>query len=310
MAEQSYPYSIASDLPGGAVNNEKLLAEIQASAIVTALDRVDSSGDVLSVVFKATLSSEDKTILDGDATGPAGGLLAAHDNSASPDETQTVALDPTKTHTFELQEESPGSLIYHNFAFPLLTINGGSDEGYTEISLPYDIWFLAIEYWGGPGSGVVFGDKITSEGDPDRNMPTLLGAAGNVLEDAAAGQKEVKAHTAALAAGLIHPGYLLKFGTDTNSYMVVSMDLDTGIVTLDETLVNAVSQGDKIVRTICLGQDLWAFPASVPIEYGQEKMGGSKLSATWAFRISFKAKDTAGRVIQANLMAALKEVTA
>jgi len=78
-----YIYSIASDFPGAAANTTKLQTEIQASSIVTALDRIDTAGDVLDIWFKDALSTADKTTLDNDATGPSGGLIAAHDNTAT-----------------------------------------------------------------------------------------------------------------------------------------------------------------------------------------------------------------------------------
>jgi len=88
MAEQAYTNSIADDFPGGAVNAEKYDAEIRDSAIVTALDRIvidpdDDDPDRIDTVFKAALSTGDRTIFDGDTSNPAGGLIAAHDNTAS-----------------------------------------------------------------------------------------------------------------------------------------------------------------------------------------------------------------------------------
>lgn len=97
MPETTYTYSIAGDFPGGAVNTTKLDAEIRASVIVIALQRIDTTGDVIDIVFKDVLSSGDKTLLDGDTTGPAGGLIAAHDNTDSPQINQVqlsgVSLD-------------------------------------------------------------------------------------------------------------------------------------------------------------------------------------------------------------------------
>ena len=81
MAETTYTYSIANDMPGGKVNPARLTDEIKASAITIALVGVSTNGDVLDIIFKAPISTEEITILDGDQTGPAGGLLAAHDNS-------------------------------------------------------------------------------------------------------------------------------------------------------------------------------------------------------------------------------------
>ena len=79
----TYTYSISLDFPGGKVNTTKLTDEIRASAIVTALDMINTDGDEIDIVFKAELSAGDKTILDGNQTHPAGGLIAAHDNTPS-----------------------------------------------------------------------------------------------------------------------------------------------------------------------------------------------------------------------------------
>jgi len=81
----SYTYSINDDFPEGAVNATKLHDEITASAIATALEGIKVGGggdsDRLDIVFESELSSGDKTTLDGDVSNPAGGLIAAHDNS-------------------------------------------------------------------------------------------------------------------------------------------------------------------------------------------------------------------------------------
>lgn len=65
-----YTYSIQSDFPNHKVSNDRLTNEIRASAIVVALDRIDTAGDVCDVCFRADLSSADEAILDG--------LVAAH----------------------------------------------------------------------------------------------------------------------------------------------------------------------------------------------------------------------------------------
>jgi hypothetical protein len=79
----TYSYTISTDFPGGAVNVEKLENEIQTSSIVTALDGINVAGDSIDINFKDALSTADKTTLDNDVIGPAGGLIAAHDNTAS-----------------------------------------------------------------------------------------------------------------------------------------------------------------------------------------------------------------------------------
>lgn len=79
----TYTYSIAGDCPDGVVNTEKLHTAIETSSIVTALAGIDTNGDVMKINFKDALSTADKTTLDNNATGPAGGLIASTDNTPS-----------------------------------------------------------------------------------------------------------------------------------------------------------------------------------------------------------------------------------
>ncbi len=83
MPEQAYPYSKSADFPGGAIDSTNLMDEIAASSIATALNRIDVAGNDVSIVFASALSAGDKTTLDNDTAGPAGGLIAAHDNEES-----------------------------------------------------------------------------------------------------------------------------------------------------------------------------------------------------------------------------------
>ncbi len=85
----TYTYSVQNDLADG-VNALRLSNEIRASAITVALDHIDVSGDDLMLVFKADLPTEDLAVLDGGQTGPAGGLLAAHDSAPVPPGTLPV----------------------------------------------------------------------------------------------------------------------------------------------------------------------------------------------------------------------------
>lgn len=100
MAEQAYTYSISGDFPGSAVNVLKLADEITASAIITAIARVQGNPDGddtdrIDIVFKAPLSTGDKTILDGDTSAPAGGLIAAHDNTPTVFDNEVVITGST-----------------------------------------------------------------------------------------------------------------------------------------------------------------------------------------------------------------------
>lgn len=108
----TYTYSKAADFPGGTINAGKLDAEIRASAITIALQSVGVNADVVSVIFNAALPSADKTILDGDVAGPAGGLIAAHDNTADVDPVKTV-----KFETPQLINIKPGYLADRLWVF-------------------------------------------------------------------------------------------------------------------------------------------------------------------------------------------------
>lgn len=96
----TYTYSIVNDCPGGKVNTNKLALAIRASSIATALDRIDTSGDVMNIFFKDVLSVLDKTTLDGNLGGvlgthPAGGLIASTDNTPDPSISAVQLADHT-----------------------------------------------------------------------------------------------------------------------------------------------------------------------------------------------------------------------
>jgi hypothetical protein len=76
MAETTYTFSISADTANGVVVGSKLASEIRGSSILVALNRVDTSGDVLDIVFKDVLDSvDDGTLID---------LVGAHDGVAIP----------------------------------------------------------------------------------------------------------------------------------------------------------------------------------------------------------------------------------
>lgn len=73
----TYTFAL-TDFPNGEVNISNLQEEIRQSAIITAIDYINSDDTSVYIIFKAALSSGDQTILDGDTSNPAGGLIAAH----------------------------------------------------------------------------------------------------------------------------------------------------------------------------------------------------------------------------------------
>lgn len=78
MVATKYTYSIANDFPATGLDSSRMVADIAASSITIALDRIDTVGDVCDIWFKDALGAADKTTLDNDMSNPAGGLIAAH----------------------------------------------------------------------------------------------------------------------------------------------------------------------------------------------------------------------------------------
>ncbi len=64
MAATKYTYSISSDFPNQKEDTDRLTQEIADSAIVTALDYIDTAGDDCDIWFVDALSGGDQTTLD------------------------------------------------------------------------------------------------------------------------------------------------------------------------------------------------------------------------------------------------------
>lgn len=84
MATQ-FIFTISTDILAGQCDGDRLDEEIRQSAITIALDGVSTSGNVVTIDFKADLSAGEETILHGDTTGPAGGLVGSHSGEPLPD---------------------------------------------------------------------------------------------------------------------------------------------------------------------------------------------------------------------------------
>lgn len=78
MAQTKYTYSVATDTLNAALSVNALQEEVRASAIVIAIDFINSLGDVLDVYMKDALGAGDETILDG--------IIAAHTGVPIPDD--------------------------------------------------------------------------------------------------------------------------------------------------------------------------------------------------------------------------------
>ena len=110
--QTTYTYSIANDFPSGKVNTTNFASEIEASSIVTALYGINTSGDEIDVIFKDALSVADKTTLDGNTTGPAGGLIAATNNSStSSSQSNVISFEANISNDGVLNGTTPVTIV-------------------------------------------------------------------------------------------------------------------------------------------------------------------------------------------------------
>jgi len=108
MAATKYTFSIQEDTPNHKVATDRLTVEIQASAIITALDHINTNGDVLDVWFKAELTTDDQDILDTVVAAHSGAPLAA-------DPTDVNIKSAASTAVLLSQEKGFQDLTGHNF---------------------------------------------------------------------------------------------------------------------------------------------------------------------------------------------------
>ena len=103
MPATKYTYSISVDFPNQIVATDRLSIEIKDSAIVTALDYINTSGDDCDIWFKDALSGGDETILDG--------LVAAHTGEPLPsDGLSVVVVQPVQRFTHGYATSSGSNL--------------------------------------------------------------------------------------------------------------------------------------------------------------------------------------------------------
>jgi hypothetical protein len=232
----------------------------------------------------------------------------------------------------EISEVENGDKYYRQFAFPDLDIAGGETEKYVDLLIPYDFWFLAIEYYSGPGSGAVLGDCISalvSPVLPIHAAAPVYGLPATVGEiKAALNVNDIKVSVDPLIIGnedlieaFFRIGTILQFEDPASAgnphdseYVVTAINRDDNELTLASydkvaktfTATNVVQEayanGSKIWRTVVAGDNIHVLPGETH-HYGQAKIGASKLPANTTFRICYKKKsgDTDPRTIHVNI---------
>ena len=288
MADVEYTYTVSTDFPGGAVNTGKLIQEIKSSSIVTAMADIptDLAGDTLKVRFKASLSAGDKTTLDNDATGPAGGLIAAHDNTASVSNPTIVQMDPKVKNPVseEFADKSAGFFKLMGGSFTV----GGNTTGSQDITF-------------GPKAGVdlisgqvvsdgLIADVFTVEANPNYD----LSAAGVDFASVAGAVVTVNGSVQTLLDnGLIQEGYSVRFTSipaithadyEGKLYEVIQYDTTANTLTLASAPSPTPTANDKIYSTRRFLHKAHMQP-NILIDIGEQNPGGSYLPDGTTLRI-------------------------
>lgn len=226
----------------------------------------------------------------------------------------------------EINEIENGTKFYRNFAFPELSLESGDTDKFVDLVLPFNFWFLSIEFFSGPGSGAKLGDRISALVDPLVNIPDRLGLLGlptNLGTTQAAlnpGDNGVQVHAAVmgnpdLLNGFFRIGAHLYFGADTSGteYTIIGHDFDNNKVllavfdhatkTYTPNSIDTFALGATMHRTIVAGDRISVLPTYDGNVYGASKIGSSKLPANTPFRVHFfkKSGDTDTRDIRVNI---------
>lgn len=84
MSVAKYEYSISGDFPAG-FDSDRMMVDVQGSAIVTALYRIATAGDLVEIWFKAPLSAGDEVVLDA--------VVAAHSGLPLPPDPTVITTE-------------------------------------------------------------------------------------------------------------------------------------------------------------------------------------------------------------------------
>lgn len=269
MASVKYTYSISTDFPNGKVATDRLTEEIRASAIITALDAIVTSGDNCDVWFKDALSSGDETILDG--------IVAVHSGESLMPE---LPVQPVKVIDTEgLDPETATSCT----EFVEVQVEAGEPVSEGIISYPFAVDIAAARYVMADPH-YEYGDKFDVFGIPATD-PLI----GGVTAPAAQGDTSVNVSPTVFQYS--KPGLYLKFQGHADEYRIESMDAEAGTVELMAPLEAAVGAGETIhVRRPFLINGWVVKDLVYPI--GDLTSGSSELNAHDVIRIRYYHKTT------------------
>lgn len=265
-----YTYSLASDFPASGINSARMVDDVASSSIVTAIDRIDTSGDVVDIWFKDALSAADKTTLDNDATGPSGGLIAAH--------------------TGEPLDSAPAEVV-------VVEENVKTGGHYQTKSIEADVpagagWHTLVDHsWPFPISMLSANARIRSNSDKDE-IAVLIApdtVTGTITADVAASATVID--VAQSVIDNVSLGYCLKLSDGTNEDdlgRVVAIDKGAKQVTVETATVNAFAAATPtyVKQTIQMAPHVELTDGHI-MSIGESKIGGSHIPANTVIRLRY-----------------------
>ena len=294
---QTKTFDVTADFPGGKVNLPNLRKEIEAHpAITTALDggRIDTSGGTpdgfgvftggtVNIFFKDTLSAAEETALHGDTSGPAGGLIAAHNNGPSKAPPQKVEIKEEEDHAVTGGHYGAESVAFDAPA------NGRTDH---EITLPISISLLSARL---DPKNVNDGDFIGLDVSPDTVVGVLASDVGATVKAIPVPQSVIDL----LKAGTLWVGQHLLLDDSTNKDdcgAITGWDEGAGTVSTKAGTTNsfAAATPTSILITTSMSPGIlnsgWVEVTQKDSElyaFGEAKIGGSFCPAGKKIRIRY-----------------------
>ena len=159
MSDVKYDYNFVQ-FKNGKVASDRLADEIRSSLITISLNCINTYNNVASIFFKATLTVDDKTLLDT--------IVANHSGEPLPEETQIVRAEILTEH---LKYVEAGDVTQTLFACEsiVLDIASGDTTKIIDVSWKYNI---SLKSGTLPVSNDMVGDEVVVEVGSN----TLIGA--------------------------------------------------------------------------------------------------------------------------------------
>lgn len=280
----TFEYTISTDFPMGQINIANLVSEISSSAITIALLKITTNDDLVDIVFKAPLSAQEKIILDGGTTGPAGGLIANHDSKSRASEALLVTNTPEPIKKTNGLWQARG-----------IWITGTTGPSVTNNDFSFDFPISAL--------GLQICTEEQNRGDsitmcvmyPDKGYgPGVIGA---ITRDIVAGETGIPVSNAIATKVFVGENITLLGNEDDLSY-IVSIDTINNILYMKNP--TTFSHANSTLLRHCR-QQLIPFALGPPNNYsiGSNKTGAAFVDKGYVVRVTYINTSAASKTLYA-----------